>query len=79
MTQYSIDTSTFQARFERIPLDSDRGAWTFIIDGEPIRLFGSFAEARSLAKLYARMHDHAGESIELNNHGAIGRVYENLS
>jgi hypothetical protein len=79
MTQYSIDTSRFQARYARPPVDSETGAWTFIIDGEPMRFFGSFAEARSLAKLYARMHDHADEAIELNAHGTIGRVYENHS
>lgn len=78
MTQYSIDTSRFQARHARPPLDSEMGAWTFIIDGEPVQLFGSFAEVRSLAKLYARMHDHGSADIELNEHGAIGRVHENL-
>lgn len=79
MTQYNIDTSGFQARYARLPLDSEMGAWTFIIDGEPVRFFGSFAEARSLAKLYARMHDHVDDAIELNAYGAIGRVYENHS
>jgi hypothetical protein len=79
MTQFTIDTSRFQARYARLPLDTEMGAWTFIIDSEPVRFFGSFAEARSLAKLYARMHDHATDAIELDQHGAIGRVYENLS
>lgn len=79
MTQYSIDTSRFQARYARPPLESERGAWTFIIDDEPVRFFGSFAEARSLAKLYARMHDHCESAIELNEHDTIGRVYENNS
>ena len=79
MTQFSIDTSRFQARYARPPLDTEMGAWTFIIDSEPVQFFGSFAEARSLAKLYARMHDHAETAIELNEHDAIGRVYENFS
>lgn len=79
MTQYNIDTSRFQAQYARPPLDTETGAWTFIIDGEPVRFFGSFAEARSLARLYARMHDHADDAIELNHHGTTGRVYENRS
>lgn len=79
MTRLNIDMSSFQARYARLPLDTETGAWTFVIDSEPVRFFGSFAEARSLAKLYARMHDHTEHAIELNQHNAIGRVYENFS
>lgn len=79
VTHYHIDTSGFQQRYARLPLDSEMGAWTFIINGEPMQLFGAYAETQTLAKFYARMREHEVSAIELNAFGVTGRVHENLS
>lgn len=74
MANISIDTARFEARYARVPLESERGSWTFVIDGEPVRFFGSYSEACSLVKLYVRMHDFACDAIQLDEFGVAGRV-----
>ena len=74
MTTIPIDTSRYEARYARLPLESERGSWTFVVDGEILRFFGTYPEACSLVKLYARMHDLACDAIQLDEFGVTGRV-----
>lgn len=75
MTTISIDVSRYIAQKQRMPLDDHYGSWTFIIDGSAVTIFGNYTEAKSLAKLYVRMHDTGSDSIELDRFTRAGQLH----
>lgn len=74
-----IDLSRYYARFDRPPDDHEVGIWTFIIEGEPVALYGSYAEAASKARLYVRLSGLEACGIELVDHAPSGRVRVGLN
>lgn len=74
MDTIRIDVSRDVSRGRGMPLDEHYGSWTFIIDGNPVTLFGNYAEAKSMAKLCARMSDAASEPITLTRFNASGHI-----
>jgi len=75
MNKISIDVSRFMAQKQPLPREDHYGSWTFIIDGSPITVFGYYAEAKSLAKLYVRMHDTGSDRIELDCFTRAGQLH----
>ncbi|MFP6598104.1 MAG: hypothetical protein VCB26_11070 [Candidatus Hydrogenedentota bacterium] len=75
MNKISIDVSRFMAQKQPLPHEDHYGSWTFIIDGSPITVFGYYAEAKSLAKLYVRMHDISSDEIELDRFSRAGQLH----
>ena len=74
MDNIRIDVSRDISRDRGMPRDDYYGSWTFVIDGHPVTLFGNYAEAKSMAKLYARMSDVSAEPIKLTRFNASGHV-----
>lgn len=75
MIDIRIDVSRALAQKHGMPRDDHYGSWTFVIGDNPITLFGTYAEARSMAKFYVRMYDAADEPVELTRFTASGQVY----
>lgn len=75
MNEIRIDVSRALAQKQGMPRDDHYGSWTFIIDGNPIILFGNYAEAKSLAKLYVRMYDAESDRIELTRFATSGQLH----
>ncbi|MFP6581500.1 MAG: hypothetical protein VCD00_02975 [Candidatus Hydrogenedentota bacterium] len=75
MNEIRIDVSRALAQKHGMPRDDHYGSWTFIIDGTPVTLFGSYAEAKSLAKLYVRMYDVGSEPITLTRFATSGHLH----
>lgn len=74
MNEIRIDVSRALAQKQGLPFDNHYGSWTFIIDGNPITVFGNYSEAKSLAKLYVRMHDVETEPVILTGFAASGQL-----
>ena len=75
MNKISIDVSRFMAQKRPLPRDDHYGSWTFIIAGKPLTIFGTYTEAKSLAKLYVRMHDTGSDRIELDRFSGAGQLH----
>ncbi len=75
MNEIRIDVSREVAQKQGMPRDDYYGSWTFIIDGNPITLFGNYAEAKSMAKLYVRMYDAESGRIELTRFATSGHLH----
>ena len=75
MNKISIDVSRFMAQKQPLPREDHYGSWTFIIDGSPVTVFGNYTEAKSLAKLYVRMHDMGSDCIELERFTSAGQLH----
>lgn len=69
-----IDTMPYAAAHKRLPRDSHLATWTFVIDREEVRIYGSYAEACALARLEARLRD-AQSGVVLLERTAAGRVH----
>lgn len=76
MNTIRIDVDRFIAREQILPMDDQYGYWTFIVADHPISVFGSYSEATSVAKLYARMYESEENTIVLDSVATAGQVHK---
>ena len=74
MEKITIDETRYQSETRLVPLDTHFGVWTFIIDGQPVAIFGTYGEAKSQAKLFLRLSGTASDSVELDAFSAAGQI-----
>jgi hypothetical protein len=70
----TIDYSGYAEKFGQLPGDGAMACWTFLIDGEPFVVCGSFAEACAKAKLYVRLYDAVNDTIALTDRAPHPRM-----
>lgn len=78
MHTINIDLSAYRAEYGREPLHERLGTWLFIIEGNPVHLYGSYAEAATLARLYVRVFDLEDAGVALTGWTPSGEVRANL-
>jgi hypothetical protein len=76
MEEIRIDLTRYLAQDRPVPMDDHHGMWTFIIDGHPVAIFGTYGEAETLAKLYVRMYDAEPDDVMLSHFETAGRTRE---
>jgi len=74
MEKINIDESRYQSETKLVPLDSHYGVWTFLIDSQPVTIFGTYGEAKSQAKLFVRLSGNAKDCVELDGFSAAGQI-----
>ena len=76
MNTIRIDVDRFIAREQIMPMDDQYGYWTFIVAEQAISVFGTYSEATTVAKLYARMYESEENTIILDSVANAGQVYQ---
>lgn len=74
MKSITIDISRFIKQYHREPERHEVATWTFAIDGDPILIYGSYAEAISTVRLCARLRDDEIDAITLVSYTRSGTV-----
>ena len=77
MTTITIDDSLYVARHGSAPRRGAFATWTFIIEDLPLTVFGTYEDAVSSAKLYARLCGEGPTVVRLSAGVPAGRMHRN--